>query len=373
MKKYIVLLTVLLLVLTGCGKQAAAPTTAPTTQPTTTQATTAPTAPGPKGRSETKLVILLPDEDSLGWGAAGEDLLMMLQNLTYQVELHFAKGDSREQVRQLTTAVEDGVDGIIIAPVESAPLMEICAQAEREGIPIFSYDRLLMDTEAVDYYVSFDYRGMGNTLGDFIINEKSLTDRTAETPVSIEFFMGSPEDNNALLLYKGIMEQLQPYLASGVLVAGSGRTAFEDTCVVDWDAEFVAETFASRLAGYYKDGQVPDVICTVSDSFVDACVQVLLERGVSNLPLITGLGGSDGAIMNMEEGKQAITASVDMLELNDRLVQTVDAVMTGKEPEINTPEGCHNNAVDVPAYLCPFTVQSASQDLEEDGAEDVEY
>lgn len=352
MKKCIVLLTAFLLALTGCGCKKAAP--APTTQPAVTTApATAPTEtePGPKTRDRMKLFILLPES----WQAAGEDLQMMLQNLTYQVELQFAKNDAREQARQLTEAIEQDADGIILAPVDSTALTEVCEEVKNRGIPLFSYDRLLMNTEAVSYYVSFDYRAIGVALGQCIANRENLEEATADTPRTIEFFMGPPEDNSALLLYEGVMEVLQPYLATGALVALSGRTAFEDTCVVDWDGEFVAQRLEDQLDTYYEKGAYPDVICTVSDDFATVCAQVLMDRGITDLPVITGLGGTDTGIMNMEEGKQSITIETDLLELNDRLVQTVDAVMTGKEPELNTPEGCHNNAKDVPAYLCGYT------------------
>lgn len=343
------ILAVIGLLFVGCTA-ASEPTEPPqTTAPATTAApTTEPT--GPKDREDTRLAILLPEEET--WAAAGEDLQMLLQNLHYQVELLYAGADAWEQAQQLTDVMERA-DGIIIAPVESAALTEVCLQVKEKALPLFSYDRLLMDTEAVSYYVSFDYRKIGATLARQVIAETNL-DTMTEGTLTVELFMGSPEDSSALQLYMGIMDELQPYFDKGLLVTPSGRVAFEDTCVQEWDSQVVAEAFTGYLQEYYKKGAVPDIICTVSDSFAAACNEVLARRNAKTQPLITGLGGTEAARAAIAGGKQLVSVATDLYQLNERLVETVDAVMTGKEPQINDRESCHNNAITVPAYLLEF-------------------
>ena len=351
MKKLIALLAALMILLAGCAAPAAEPTvtTAATTEPTTAP-TTEPT--GPKDRSETRLAILLPEEEK--WAAAGEDLLMLLQNYHYQVEVYYAEGDGREQASQLEGVLSQGVDGVIIAPVESASLTEVFEAAQELETPVFAYDRLLMDTEAVGYYVSFDYRQMGAAIARKLIEASGL-DTMSEGTLTVEFFMGSPEDSAALMLYLGIMDQLQPYLEQGLLVSRSGRTAFEDTCVQDWDSAEVQERLSDYLKEYYKK-DAPDILCTVSDGFAAACLEALTQRNVKTQPLITGLGGDEDAINAIADGKQLMSIATDMYQLNEQLVETVDAVMTGKEPQLNDLETCHNNAKVVPAYLCDFEI-----------------
>lgn len=349
MKRIFAIALLLGLLFSGCTAAPEPTATTQTTAPATTAApTTEPT--GPKDREDTRLAILLPEDAN--WAAAGEDLQMLLQNLHYQVELMYADSDAWEQAQQLSQVLE-WADGIIIAPVESAALTEVCLQVKEKELPLFSYDRLLMDTEAVSYYVSYDYRKIGATLAQQIVREACL-DTMTEGSLTVELFMGSPEDSSALQLYVGVMDVLQPYFDAGTLVSPSGRVAFEDTCVQDWQSDAVTEAFTGYLQEYYKRGAAPDIICTVSDSFAAACMEVLSQRNVKNQPLITGLGGTEAARAAVAEGKQLITVSTDLYLLNEHLVETVDAVMTGKEPQINDRESCHNNALTVPAYLCEF-------------------
>lgn len=347
MKKCIALLAALVLLLTGCGSEA------PATEPSTTAVTTAPTATEPTGRAATKLVLLLPDAEALNWAEAGEDLKMLLENLYYQVELLYADNDGWTQAEQMTAAIENGADGIILAPVESATLTDACQLASDSGIPIFSYDRLLMDTDAVSYYVSFDYEAIGAAIGEYIIVESGLDNLDAGQVLTAEFFMGSPEDSKALLFYNGLMSQLLPYLQQGVLVTRSGRSAFEDTCIVDWDTDALQETLSMYLKEYYK-GSAPDIICTADDLFAYICATTVMETNPDKFPMISGLGGTDDSIARLESGTMAVSASLDLLALNEQLVKTVDDVMTGKTPEMNNTTSCFNNVIAVPAYLCEY-------------------
>lgn len=353
MKKYIAMLLGVVLLLTGCNSQAAqtVPTTTPTTEVTT--APTETTAPVIKPRQETRIYISMPDESDPYWNKAGNDLLMLLQNLQYQATLGYAQGDAREQAAQLEEALNQGADCLIVAAVDTAALTHVGDLALEKKVPIVAYDRLLMDTEAVTYYVSYDYKGMGVAMGQHIAQQVGLDNLSTDSAVTIEFFMGSPDDSSAFSFYKGIMEVLQPYLESGTLVCKTGRTAFEDTCVIGGDPELVR----TRLTAYLKEsyrGSAPTIICTVSDDLADMCIQVLEEKKVRTLPLITGCGFTDAGYLNILNGKQSMTFSTNLLELNEQCMQLVDDLLTGKTPQVNETADCHNNAHIVPAWLCGF-------------------
>ena len=352
MKKFIIFLTILLL-LAGCSDEKPAATQPPETTQAPTQAPTETAAP--KTRADIQLVILLPDEETLYWGEVGPQLQEMLGNYFYDAQLYYANSNPREQAKQITEAVEAGVDGIILAPVESAALLDACQLAQEAGIPIFSYDRLLMDTEAVTYYVSLDYYAMGAEIGEQIISQATLADLEEGSQLTIEFLMGSPEDPTALFLYNGVMDQLRPYLEKEILVAKSGRIALEDTCVVDWDPITAGDNFRSYLKEYYN-GKAPDIICTVDDNFAGACIAVLEEKRTPVPPVITGVGGGEDSSLNIADGVQSLTLRIDRTELNQRLAATVDAVISGQTPELNDTDNCFNNVTTVPAYLCGYEV-----------------
>lgn len=357
MKKLLCLLFSLCLLLCGCffssDSQETETTGAATETPTETQRTQL------EQRQETVIRILLPDEEALDWKTAGEDLQEQLELRFYKTELLYAGGSAVKQAQQLESAVAAEVDVLIVAPVESAALTVACAKVREAGIPIISYDRLLMDTDAVTCCISFDYQEMGRVLAREIVAREGLDTLAEGESRTIEFFMGSPEDNNTLLLHLGIMEVLEPYLHSGALATPTGRIALEDVCIVNWDATKVTRNLSDYRKEYYSGG-IPDILCTVSDAFAAACITQLGNIPREDYPTITGIGGAKDARRQLEDGTLAVTISTDRIQLNDRVIQTVVSLLSGTEPEYNAPDACHNNAISVPAYLCDFALLTKS-------------
>lgn len=321
--------------------------------PDTTESTPADTES--RSRADMLVGISLPDETDPRWAADGEALRQRLEELGYRVRLVYAGGDALRQAQQLLELTQAKVDCMVIAAVDSAVLTQAEQTAAEAGIHMIAYDRLLMDTAHVNYYVSFDNKAMGRAIAEYIVRTKKLNTAAGES-YTIEFFMGSPEDNNALLLYQGVMEVLQPYLESGVLVCLTGRTAFEDTCIVDWQEQTARENCAAYLGEYYTQ-QSLDICCTVSDSFAAGCIAALETAGYTlgaQWPLVTGQDAS--AQEQLTSGKQAMTVRKDTALLVEQCTAMVDALLAGETPRVNDTESCHNNVLTVPAYLCGFEV-----------------
>ena len=165
--------------------------------------------------------------------------------------------------------------------------------------------------------------------------------------------MGSPDDNNAVLLHKGVMDVLQPYLDDGTLVCKTGRTAFEDTCILRWSQETAQQWCENYLTGYYADEDL-DIACTAFDGFAYGVKAALQGAGYTaeNWPLVTGQDAELMACKNILDGTQTSSIFKDTGLLADKCVTMVEAVLKGAEPEINDTTTYNNNVVVVPSYLC---------------------
>ena len=170
---------------------------------------------------------------------------------------------------------------------------------------------------------------------------------------TIEFFMGSPDDNNAVLLHKGVMSVLEKYLKDGKLVCKSGRTSFEDTCILRWSQETAQQNCENYLTGFYADEDL-DIACSAFDGFAYGIKAALEGAGYKedNWPLITGQDAEVMAVKNIIEGKQTQTIFKDTGLLAEKCVTMVQAVVEGGEPEINDTETYDNHKLVVPSYLC---------------------
>lgn len=302
-----------------------------------------------------KIGVAMPTQSSERWINDGANMKKQLEALGYEVDLQYAEDDVQNQVSQIENLISNGADCLVIAAVDSSALVNVLEQAKENNIPVIAYDRLLMDTDAVSYYATFDNKGVGTAIANYIVDTKDLKKAQADgDSYSIEFFMGSPDDNNALFLYNGVMEVLQPYLDDGTLVCKSGLTSFEDTCILRWSQETAQQYCENRLTANYAKDKV-DILCTAFDGFAYGCKAALEGAGYSvgtDWPLITGQDAELMATKNIISGYQTMSIYKDTRLLSEKCVKMVQAVLDGTEPEVNDTKQYDNNVVTVPSYLC---------------------
>lgn len=308
--------------------------------------------------------VAMPTQSSERWINDGANMKAQLEAAGYAVELQYAEDDVQQQVSQIENFIASGVDCLVVAAVDSTALVNALATAKDKGIPVVAYDRLLMDTDAVSYYATFDNKGVGTKIGQYIEAEKDLpAAQAAGESYTIEFFMGSPDDNNALFLYNGIMEVLQPYLDDGTLVCKTGRTSFNDTCILRWSQETAQQWCENYLSGFYANEDL-DIACSAFDGFSYGIRAALEGAGYTvgdNWPLITGQDAELMAVKNIISGHQTMSIYKDTRLLAEKCVTMVQAVLEGKEPEINDTEQYNNGSLVVPSYLCdPIAVDQSN-------------
>ena len=79
----------------------------------------------------------------------------------------------------------------MITPVTGTGLTDILASVKEAEIPVFSYDELIMETNAVKYYTAFGGRKAGQMIAERNHREKQLKELQKEKgSMSIEFLMG---------------------------------------------------------------------------------------------------------------------------------------------------------------------------------------
>lgn len=358
----------------GCGSKT---TEAPAAEAPAAEAPAAEAEPAADGEATVDAAgktvgLAMPTQSSERWINDAANMKAQLEAIGYTVEVQFAEDDVQQQVSQIENLIAKQVDCLVIAAVDSGALTTVEAQAKDAGIPIIAYDRLLMDTDAVSYYATFDNKGVGTAIGEYIKEAKDLDGaKAAGESYTIEFFMGSPDDNNALFLYNGLMEVLQPYLDDGTLVCKTGRTSFQDTCILRWSQETAQQWCENYLSANYADEKV-DILATAFDGFAYGCKAALEGAGYTvgeDWPLITGQDAELMATKNIIAGSQTMSIYKDTRLLAEKCVSMVNAVLQGTEPEINDTEQYNNGVITVPSYLCtPVAVdQSNYKELLIDG------
>src|SRR5688500_10155665 len=160
------------------------------------------------GGSEEDLSIgvSMPTQTSERWIADGNSVKKQLQDEGYTVDLQYANDDIPTQSQQVDQMITQGADALIIAAIDGTALGSQLQAAADAGIPVISYDRLIRDSENVDFYVSFDNFKVGVAQGNALLTGLGIAnddapDGTATGPFNIELFAGSLDDNNAFFFF----------------------------------------------------------------------------------------------------------------------------------------------------------------------------
>lgn len=293
--------------------------------------------------------VSMPNQTSQRWIQDGDNIKTGLEEKGYSVDLKYAEDNIPTQIDHINSMIENGAKCLVIASIDSTKLVDVLAKAKKKNIPVIAYDRLLMDTDAVSYYATFDNKGVGVLMGRYVEDKLNLKSGTGS--YNIEFFAGSPDDNNANIVNRGVFEVLQPYIDSGQLKVPSGQTDFDLICTMRWSGTIAGERLSEILKTHYKDKKL-DAVVVQADIMTYGIQDALEAAGYKTMPIITGQDAEIEAIKNIIAGKQSMTIFKDTRILADKCVNMVEAVLEGREPEINDSTSYDNHVYIVPSYLC---------------------
>ena len=351
--------------LVGCGNSAAE-TEAPAAE--TEEAAPAEEAPAEEAPAEeaeapaeeaeapaaagTKVGVSMPTKDLQRWNQDGANMQAELEAAGYEVDLQYAGNDESQQLAQIENMISGEVDVLVIAAIEASSLGEALDMAKAANIAVIAYDRLLMNSDAVSYYATFDNYKVGVTQGQYIVDTLDLDN--AEGPFNLEITAGDPGDNNAPFFYNGAMDTLKPYIESGKLVVQSGQTAFEEVGTPKWATETAQSRAENILSTHYAKGSGNNVdvwLCS-NDSTALGVTNALAANYDGEYPIITGQDCDIANTKNMIAGKQSMSVFKDTRTLASQVVKMVGQILNGEEVEVNDTTTYDNGTGVIPSFLC---------------------
>ena len=285
--------------------------------------------------------IAMPTKEQPIWAAYGDKLEEAFTAAGYETIVEFAEEDTARQIMQIENMLTKGAEYLVISAVDSYSLSDVCDKAAAEGVKVIAGDRLINNTENVDYYVTFDLIRMGEIQGEYI--ESALGLKDGKGPFTIEIFSGSPDDTNSVPFYEGAMNILQPYLDNGMLVCRSGQVDLAVNGTLKWDPAAAQSRMDNILSGYYTDTRL-DAVLVAADCLGTGVISSLSSMGYGTedqpFPVITGQDCELTAIKYIQEGKQSMTVFLDPVVFAEKVLGLVDAMENG---ETVTPDTTYNN------------------------------
>ncbi len=357
MKKIIAMLLCLSLVfsLAACGSKNTGSNgdTSNNGGSTGTEATKAPA----KNDGSVDVGIVLPTKDEPRWLQDQARFEDVISSTDYTVEVLFSQGSSANEKTNVETLIAKGIKVLIICAQDAAAAAAAVEEAKDAGVIVISYDRLITDTDAIDYYVTFDSVAVGAAMGQYLV------DNATGTGNPLYLYAGAATDNNAFLFFEGAWNILQPKIADGTFVIKNSSEAVavqdkatltrdEQSAIIgqvttNWDfneAKSKAEAHLTSAAAADK-GQC--YVLAPNDGTARSIADVFAADADVKGYFITGQDAEVASVQYIIDGKQSMTVFKDTRTLAADAMNMAIEVIEGKTPA--TDSTYNNLAKDVPS------------------------
>ncbi len=301
--------------------------------------------------------IVLPTKDEPRWIQDETRFREALEAEGYDVEILFSQGDSAKEKDNVEALITKGVKVIVFTPHDGTAAAAAAEAAAAAGVKVISYDRLIRDTEAVDYYVTFDSIAVGEAQAQYLV------DKAEGTGNPLFLFAGAASDNNAFLFFEGAWNVLQPKVADGTfyIVNSSEAVALQDKAelsrdemaqiigqiTTNWDFNTAKNLAEANLTIATADDKGDVFILAPNDGTARAIADAFAADSDVTSYIVTGQDAEKASVQYIIDGKQSMTVLKDVRVLvNDAIAAAIAFLKGETPPQTHT---YNNGAADIPA------------------------
>ena len=275
---------------------------------------------GSGGDGDVTIALLLPESKTTRYESLDKpnfEKYVKEANPDAKVEYRNANQDATQQQQQVEAAVTEGVDAIVLDPVDASAVSSALSKAEAKKIPVIAYDRFF---EGADYYTSFDNKKIGNLQGQAVLD--GLKDAGVD-PKSGPVWMvnGDPKDPNAADFKAGAEETLK---GAGVDIAASHDT-------LDWNPDDARQWVEGQLQGADEE---PIAIYSANDGTAGGVIAATKKAKVE--PVVTGQDAEVDGLQNILKGDQYATIYKSIPPQAEFAAKAAVALAAGEDVDAGT-------------------------------------
>ncbi|OJX43775.1 MAG: sugar ABC transporter substrate-binding protein [Chloroflexi bacterium 44-23] len=344
------ILAVMAMLFAACSPKATAtPTTAPVATSEGTTATEMTTG--------FSVGVVLPTKDEPRWIQDETRFKDAFKAAGFDVQILFSQGNSAVEKANVESLISQGVKVIVICPQDATAAAAAAQEARDAGVKVISYDRLIRETPAVDYYVTFDSVSVGEAQGNYLIEKATGTGNP------LYLYAGAASDNNAFLFFQGAWNVLQPKIADGTFVIKNSSEAVAlqakptltrdemgkiiGQVTTDWKFDVAKNLAEANLTAASAADKGNVFILAPNDGTARSIADTFAADKAVTSYVITGQDAEEASIQYIIDGKQSMTVLKDVRTLVADAITAAVAYLNGKTPDATTTY--NNGVIDVPA------------------------
>lgn len=309
--------------------------------------------------------IVLPTKDEPRWIQDETSFKNLLAGKA-TVELLFSQGDSNKEKQNVEALLNKGIKVLVICPQDGGAAAAAVEAAKKDNVSVICYDRLITDTSAIDYYVTFDSFQVGVAQGNYLIDN---ADSSAKGQ-SLYLYAGAASDNNAFIFFEGAWSVLQPKIADGTFIIRNSDKAnlLKDKKILtrseladiinqvttDWNFDTAKKKAADNLTVASDAEKGNCLVLAPNDGTARAIADEFAKDPAVTSYVITGQDAELASAQYIIDGKQSMTVWKNTAVLAEDAIAMALDILAKKTP--STTSTYDNNAKNVPARQTAVTV-----------------
>lgn len=293
-----------------------------------------------------RIAFMMPDLVTPRWDA--QDKLVFEDQAKKvcpdcKVTNYNAKGDAANQLAQVQAAIANGVDVIVLAPIDKTAAVNMVKLANDAGVKVISYATTI-DSPKIDYLVSTDISKIGAQQAQSLVDGLKAKGITSGNLIVVN---GDPSDDFGFRYKAGVHSVLDK---SGFTIAAEYDTPkWEGTNAQREMDQAITKVGKGKFVGVYAG----------NDDLAGGVIAAMKNAGVDSRAIpVTGQDGSIAGLQRVIDGTQYNTINLPIKVFAARTADLATALAKGQEP----PEGIINGTGKTPsgdtvkAYLYPTEV-----------------
>ena len=322
-------------------------------------------------KNELDIGIVLPTKDEDRWLADEATFKQLIEEKGYKAEIMYSQADPAIEKSNVEALIEKGVKVLLICPFDGAAAASTVEMAKEEGVQVISYDRLIMGTDAVDYYVAFESAKIGEAMGQYLVDQAAAYGGTG---LNLYLYSGALTDNNSFTYFQGNWNALQPKIADGTFIVRNSEVAekYKDIKDLSYDQLYeimqsvdtewtpsVAKSLAeANLTNAAPEEKALSFITAPDDNTARAVADAFMADADVKEFRICGADGVEGSVQYLIDGKQDMTVYCNPAMIAVAAMELAEKLIAGEKVE--SAETINNEAIDIPVVRCD--VQPVTRD-----------
>ena len=322
-------------------------------------------------KNELDIGIVLPTKDEDRWLADEATFKQLIEEKGYKAEIMYSQADPAIEKSNVEALIEKGVKVLLICPFDGAAAASTVEMAKAEGVQVISYDRLIMGTDAVDYYVAFESAKIGEAMGQYLVDQAAAYGGSG---LNLYLYSGALTDNNSFTYFQGNWNALQPKIADGTFIVRNSEVAekYKDIKDLSYDQLYeimqsvdtewtpsVAKSLAeANLTNAAPEEKALSFITAPDDNTARAIADAFMADADVQEFRICGADGVEGSVQYLIDGKQDMTVYCNPAMIAVAAMELAEKLIAGEKVE--SAETINNEAIDIPVIRCD--VQPVTRD-----------